>query len=171
LKELYRTYSYYFLFYRPIKSRILQKLAIEEIPEDRIIGELANKVTRPVFRKQANVDMFWFSAHETSFYLVNEDTATFHFSLMFFRANMFRKIFFKKVGQMISSGLVQRIETRMNQAAYEGKQKVKQSTPQQLTMNHLGICFLAILICLALSFLVFIAERLVSFYAKRVNKN
>jgi hypothetical protein len=105
--------------------------------------------------------MFWYSAPNPSFYLLDEDTATFHFSLLFFRASMYRKIFFKKVDQMISSGLVQRIETRMNQVAYEEKQKVEASTPQQLTMEHLGICFLAILICLALSFLVFVAERFV----------
>jgi hypothetical protein len=134
---------------------------VEDIPAGWIFGEFSNKVTMPVFRKQANVDRFWYSAPNPSFYLLDEDTATFHFSLLFFRANVFRKIFFKKVGQMISSGLVQRIENKMNQVAYKGKQNVEPSTPQQLTMEHLGICFLAILVCLALSFLVFVAERFV----------
>jgi hypothetical protein len=93
-----------------------------------------------------------------SVYLLDENSATLHYSLAFNRSNPYNRIFNKKIDQLISGGLVLKFEQiRTSYHRRQPKQEDSQE-PQILTVQHLEICFIAIMICLGLSCLVFMIE-------------
>lgn len=66
----------------------------------------------------------------------------------------FNKVFKRKINELISSGMV---EYMMNARKPRPPEKVDEG-PKQLTMSHLGICFITIVIFLVISIVVFIGE-------------
>jgi hypothetical protein len=78
----------------------------------------------------------------------------------------------RKISQLIESGIIQKLENDRSIEINKLKQDQKAApTPSEvgvLTMDQLGICFFAILICL--SFVVFVLECATGFVLKRLNK-
>lgn len=112
------------------------------------------KLTSLTYRKQFTAIMFKLVNRKSSIYLLDENTATVHFIMLFSKTNPLRFIFIKKIDQLIASGVISWSEERRN---YVPKQ-VTDVDPQRLTMEHIGICFLAIMISLGLCCIVFIVE-------------
>lgn len=132
-------------------------------PDIKNIIEPENKLTMIVFRDRTNHEMFGQFSGLSTIYLLDENTATVHFSFYFPRNSVLSRIFMKKIDQLITGGLIQKSEADRKVA----RNFVKNDDPQQLTINHLGVCFLAILISLGLSGVVFLAEFMFWFLTKR----
>jgi hypothetical protein len=128
-----------------------------EMPDYSIFSDYANKLTQLVLRQATSTFLSQQANKATSVHLLDENTATFHFSLMLPRPNSANKLFFQIVDQLLSGGLIQKLEADRNFVPLSHKQ-LEEESPQQLTMNHLGICFAVIMICLALCCIVFLVE-------------
>jgi hypothetical protein len=116
-----------------------------------------NKLTFIAFRKVSNTIMSQQSKKGISIHFLDENTLTYHFSLMFAVPNSKNKIFIKKIDQIITAGLAQKVEVGQESVDREAKIDAK-FEPQPLTMDHLGVCFIVIIVCLALCCVVFLAE-------------
>jgi hypothetical protein len=93
-----------------------------------------------------------------SFHLLEENSATLHYSLLFKRRDPYKKIFFKKLDQLFETGWIQWMQHLLEYVAARSVEKDEEG-PRRLSMDHLGVCFLAITACLSLTCLVFIIER------------
>jgi hypothetical protein len=71
-------------------------------------------------------------------------------------------IFIKYIDQLVSSGLIQKLEQNKVKTSQHSKQ-VEEQELQPLTMDHLGVCFAAIMICSGLCCFVFFIECLNNF--------
>jgi hypothetical protein len=86
------------------------------------------------------------------FSCLNENIATAHFYFAFRRSSPYIRKFIRIIDQLISAGIVQKIEV-------EGKKKLTPETVNmQLDMEQLSVCFIIVAICLSISFIVFVAE-------------
>jgi hypothetical protein len=99
-----------------------------------------------------------------SIHLLDEDTATLHFSLIFSRFKPLNRIFTGKVDQLISSGIVQKLQKDDSTSIFTRHQSQNEKKAQKLTMDHIGVCFAAILSCLGLSLVVFLIELLSKYF-------
>jgi hypothetical protein len=90
--------------------------------------------------------------------MLDENTDTVHYSLMLNRDNPYKNSFFTKVDQIVSSGIAQKLDEKQNRA---NVLEIKDQGAVPLTMDHLGICFALILVCLGLSCAVFVIERII----------
>ena len=75
-----------------------------------------------------------------------------HFSLFLTPNKPWNKIIIETIDHLISAGIAQRIELKVPSPSKE------EEGPQPLTMDHLGVCFIFIAICWALSIVVFVGE-------------
>jgi hypothetical protein len=118
--------------------------------------EHQNKVTMPMLRSELAI-LSKKLDKAFSVFCIQENSATFHLSLILLRGNRFQKTFIEKVNQMVPVGLIQKSENTRTMAGRTDKQD-NDPKPQKLTLEHLGVCFAVILICLALSCSVFMFE-------------
>jgi hypothetical protein len=89
---------------------------------------------------------------EFKFYFLDENIATTHFFFAFRRTCPYTKTFIRKIDQLISAGIVQKVEI-------EGKKIIEREVEKkQLTMDELSVCFIIVAICLGISFIVFVGE-------------
>jgi hypothetical protein len=129
------------------------------MPDMRVFADFENKMTFAMLREDAK---FYFSLNTNrapSIHFVDENSATLHYSLTFPRYDPYKKIFFKKLDQLIEAGWIQWIQELQKYVFSRNVKKDEDQGPTQLTLDHLGVCFIAIMACLALACLVFILER------------
>lgn len=123
------------------------------------LSEYENRVTALTSHKQLALYMseVKMPTSSSTIELLAEDTLTIHYCMMFRRANMLSNIFIRKIDQLITGGISNRI-TRDDHIKEQLSKQDEEHKPHPLTMKHLGVCFAAILICLGLSFAVFLLE-------------
>jgi hypothetical protein len=71
------------------------------------------------------------------------------------------KVINRKIDQLLQSGIIQKFEKERLSAMDQVGKSDHEEIAQVLKMKHLGICFTAIMILLALSCVVFLIECLV----------
>jgi hypothetical protein len=139
-------------------------LEVEEISADfSVFAEYENKVTMITLRKFMQIALLQSANKVSSVYFINENTATMHFSLMFPKLNPLNKIFISTIDRLIESGHVLQFERNWN--FVDGSRLLNEQQPQVLTMDHIGVCFVAIMVFLGLSCVVFVLEHI----AKKIN--
>jgi HD superfamily phosphohydrolase len=129
-------------------------LNVTDYPTRDSFFELENKLTVLEYRKQSVISISHSTTITPSLYFVEKNAVTLHYSFMFARHSSMNKVFLNKLDQMISSGMSYE---PLKSLALE-REDFGRAPLQRLTMNHLGVCFVAILIFLCISFAVFIAE-------------
>jgi hypothetical protein len=83
--------------------------------------------------------------------------ATLSHVIAFHRSNPLNKRFMTKVDQLISAGLTRKIVDDDNKSD-RLVQEQDDEAARPLTMDHLGVCFIAIITCLGLCCVVFFIE-------------
>jgi hypothetical protein len=131
-------------------------LQMNKIPNITAFIEHENKLTKIVFRKKFLAAAPDYTEILSSKYLLDENLATLHFSLLLLRSHPLNQIFLRKIDQLLSSGLIQKLEEQTRPST-----KPEDNEAQTLKMDHLDICFNVIMICLGLSCVVFLIECLV----------
>lgn len=93
-----------------------------------------------------------------SFYMLDEDNLTVQVYPMFL--HRLSKSFIKNIHRLIATGIPQKIDHGLIylDKKVQKKPSPKSKKPKPLTMDHLGVCFVPILVCLGLSSISFIAE-------------
>lgn len=129
---------------------------MKQMPDFSIFVDYQNKATRLAPRKTGGA--LNNRKKGTSFHLLEENAMTVQFSQMFFRAHPLSKTFVKHTNQLIASGLVTALEDFRSFIERISRKEENHQNPRSLTMSHLGVCFIAILICLAVSCFVFFIE-------------
>jgi hypothetical protein len=114
-----------------------------------------------VFRRAVNIFLSKSVNQISSIYFLENYAVTYHIGLVFNESSPINGILNKKVDQLISNGVVQELERIESKDGVLVHQNDEQG-PQQLTMEHLGICFVAILIFLGISIAVFVIECIAS---------
>jgi hypothetical protein len=105
----------------------------------------------------------------SSFHLLDENFATIHFSMLFGRSNPLNIVFIRKIDQLLSGGLL--LKHNNYEIFYHPSQQEEEQVPKKLTMDHLGICFVAVTVCLGLSCIAFMIELLRAYIVKQVGSS
>lgn len=97
---------------------------------------------------------------------IKDDIITVHMSMFLKKHSRMNKVLNTKIDQLIQSGIMQRlIEAQFAKSTdvtkKEKEDDKKDDVPEQLTMEHLELCFVTILICLAVSCVAFFYEVLI----------
>lgn len=124
---------------------------------DTVFADYQNKLTSLVLRKEKEIKMSRITGKTSSLHLLEENTGTLQFSLYFWRNCYTNKILIKKVNQLFSTGIIQKLELERTKVNRLLKAENEDKT-QILTMDHLDVCFATIMICLVLSCVVFLIE-------------
>jgi hypothetical protein len=96
---------------------------------------------------------------------LKQNANTFVYSQCFDRRNHINEIFLRKIEQLMTSGVTKKLEDDTREILKRAKTKADENEgPKQLTFDHLGLCFVAIAICLALSCIVFVLECLTKYF-------
>jgi hypothetical protein len=138
------------------------KLAIEveKMPETRAFLEHDNKLTMMKNRIDAKIVKETSTVTKAPLSMLDENLATLHYSLMFDSSDALQMSLPKKLDEMISTGWIQKInENRSIAGAQKIEDELQEARP--LTLDHLGVCFIAILICLGFSLAVFLIEKII----------
>jgi hypothetical protein len=93
--------------------RFINTQLVDAVPYTAL-GEPGNKFTMALLRKGVKTFSLRESNEELSVQLLNEDSATLHFCLMFPRSKPLTQIFIYKIDQLISSGIVRRLEEQQS---------------------------------------------------------
>lgn len=129
-----------------------------------------NKISLAVLRNEFITDLASGFDEPNSLYVLEEDVATVHYSISLKKASFLNKAINRQIDLLISSGIVQKFESeRLKEVAKtkkREKERAAESKSEVLTMDHLGICFVAILICLGISFVVFLGEFIVHYFTQ-----
>jgi hypothetical protein len=144
-------------------------MRVLELPNISIISEPKNKLTLFTLREQAKTWMLQQSNVASSLHFLEENTATLHFCLLF-PHSVPSSLFIKKIDQMMSSGLVQRLRKQENEVHRDTKHD-KDEKKLSLSMDHLGICFIVVMSCLGICCVVFVIECLANYLAIWFKKN
>jgi hypothetical protein len=127
---------------------------VPELPDLSTFAEHQNKLTTLVFRKD-----FKAMNRDCTDYLLETNTATLHYSMLFIRLHPWNQVLIKKVDQLFTAGIIQKLENERN--LHKQEAKPDDGKARSLTMDHLGICFATIMICLGLSCIAFVVEWIV----------
>jgi hypothetical protein len=131
-------------------------------------AEHSNKISWLTRRREAENLMANDNEKRSSIGFIDENLMEFRNALLLLKQSPVNEIINRKIGQLLQSGIIQHLEknrfaaTKKVAAAAKDEEN-SQDDAEQLTMEHLGLCFYAILIGLALSCFVFAFERLVEF--------
>jgi hypothetical protein len=150
---------------------IKNPLILEDYDISTIV-EHSNKISVVTLRKFVDQWISSNSGKKPYFGYIEKNIATFHMSLFLKKHSPLNRAINYKIDQMIQSGIMQRLVDAnfedsakiINKQNEEENQKEK---PEQLTMEHLELCFCAVLIGLAVSFIVFALELLVGLFSSR----
>lgn len=140
------------------------------MPDYRAFADHDKKVTFLTLRKALQIWLANVTDKETSIHFVDKNTATLHFSMTFLRSNTsINQVFIRKIDQFVSAGLVQKMEEDRHVTS-RSKWTDNSQKPQPLTMDHLGVCFVVIMICLGLCCVVFMVECVVSTFLRKFHE-
>jgi hypothetical protein len=137
--------------------------------EFNLLADHSNKISMFVTRKELQNKFSINLNKPTSVHLSDENLVTFHVSIWFKKGSPLNKVISTKIGQLLQGGIIQKFESeRFENVTRAAKQKEeeREETPKKLTMDHLGLCFIAIMICLGLCIVVFVIEYLSQFFCR-----
>jgi hypothetical protein len=126
--------------------------------EKLIFVEHANKISFVVYRKGTLLWSALMSDKPTSLHFIEEDFLTDHFCLYLEKSSPLNKIINRKIDQLLQAGIIQKFEDERFEATKRVSKSDNEEIAQMLTLEHLGLCFIAIMILLALSCVVFVIE-------------
>jgi hypothetical protein len=106
--------------------------------------------------------------NRATYYFLDEDLATFQTSFFFRKSSPLNEIIKRKIDQLLQSGIIQKFEEERLKALKRSRKEDNEEIAEILTTDHLGICFIAITICWAFSFVVFLLECASGWFFKRV---
>jgi hypothetical protein len=129
----------------------------EEI-EKFISVEHANKISFIVMRKDTQLARALTTDKPTSCHFIEEDLLTDHFCLYLEKSSPLNKIINRKIDQLLQAGIIQKFEDERFEAIKRVDKSDHEEIARVLTLEHLGLCFIAIMIMLALSCVVFVIE-------------
>jgi hypothetical protein len=139
--------------------------------DDEILSEHSNKISKIYLRKYVNDFISSETGKKPVFGWIEKDLLSVHMSMMLIKHSRMNRIFNIKIDQLIESGIVQHLVTaefaNSSKVVEKQKEEEKQKIPEKLTMEHLELCFYAVLIGLALSCFVFVFELLIGFFSSR----
>jgi hypothetical protein len=139
--------------------------------EPSVYTEHTNKISQFVLRKMHDDLISKDSGKKSYFGYVEEDIITFYISLLLRKHNPMNRIFKIKIDQVISSGIMNKFFVGLFEVSAivsrKQQEEEKQENPEKLTMEHLELCFYAVLIGLAMSCVVFVAELLIGSRSSR----
>lgn len=134
-----------------------------KIPDSARLSEHTNKLTFAFYRKEfklkTEADI---GLAESSLHLLRKNAASYQFSMLFERPSKFTDIFIRNINELIDTGVIEKLEKKRNFADGPPKQN-KHQIARVLNMDHLGVCFIFILIALSLCVLVFVIECIVGY--------
>jgi hypothetical protein len=115
------------------------------------------------YKKSSNM-----SGEKPSYGFIKEDLIDMRFSLILKKNSPLNKAINVKIDQLIESGIMKHVQeaelmASLKIAAKVKKEEKQQKDAEQLTMEHLELCFYAILIGLALSCVVFLVELMIGY--------
>jgi hypothetical protein len=120
-----------------------------------------------VFRNEDRESTILISERKPQYGYIEEDILVLHFVLYMKKHSPMNRIFKTKIDQMIQGGIVQYLQKDLGDKSITFEKGLKEEEnledPTQLTIEHLELCFYAILIGLALSCVVFLYELLIGF--------
>jgi hypothetical protein len=146
--------------------RITRSTEVFEKPKLDTLAEFKNKFTSIAFRKLTRSKTLK-EDYVSSLHLLEENSATTHTSVMFPRYNPLSEIFIRKLNQLISNGEVAKLEKIQHPDARPASGS-EQNIPEVLSYRHLEIGFVAVFICLGLSFVVFLGECITGYVVRRM---
>jgi hypothetical protein len=134
------------------------------------IVEHSNKISLLTFRKNIDDYVSYLSGKKPYFGYIEENIMTLHMVFLLKKHSRMNRVFNIKIDQLIESGIMQHfIQDRFAdtaKVAAKQNEEDKQENPEQLTMEHLELCFYAVLIGLALSCVVFTFEILIGLLSR-----
>lgn len=100
---------------------------------------------------------------------IEEEFMTLHLSMFLKKHSPMNRVFNRKIDQLFEAGIVKHLLAAQfansTDVTNEEKEKEKQDdVAEQLTMEHLDLCFIAVLIGLALSCIAFLFEVLIGYF-------
>jgi hypothetical protein len=125
--------------------------------------EHSNKISRMMLRKESVNQQTIFKGGTSSMYFLKEDIITFYYSFLFKKGSPLNKVVNRKIGQLLQGGIIQKAEEERFEASKRAAKYKDEDNPEILTMDHLGLCFIAIMICLGLGCIVFAIECLTGY--------
>lgn len=146
--------------------RITRSTQVLNKPEDDTFSEFKNKFTSIAFRKLTRSKTLRADCI-SSLHLLEENSATTHTSVMFPRSNPLSEVFIRKLNQLISNGEVAKLEKIQHPDARPAAGS-EQNIPEVLSYRHLEIGFVAVFICLGLSFVVFLGECITGYVLRKM---
>jgi hypothetical protein len=109
----------------------------------------------------------------SSIHFLKQNFLTVHSSFLLKVGTPMNKAINRKISQLFEGGIVKKLEAErieaINKANREKTQTPSAPEAQILTLEHLGLSFFAILICLGLCTVVFAVECVVGFVQKKLN--
>jgi uncharacterized protein YqgQ len=129
-------------------------------------AEHSNKISWLTRRRETENVLANANEKRSSIGFIDENLMEFRYALLLKKRSPMNEIINRKIGQLLQSGIIQHLEKNRfgaikKIAAAAKDEENSQEDAEQLTMEHLGLCFFAVLIGLALSCFVFAIERLV----------
>lgn len=119
--------------------------------------EPSNKVIA-IIRLQNAVEQLTYRSGESSLHKLPEVQHSWYLSLMFLKFNPFLEEFNSKIGRMVNTGCLYFDKYGFNPNKTLIRQAAEDIGPQVLTMDHLGVAFIAFSIPLTMSITVFLVE-------------
>jgi hypothetical protein len=132
--------------------------------------EPSNKISCMALRKVTDDYVSFASGKKPYYGYIEENIITFHMLFVLKKHSRKNRVFNIKIDQLIESGIMQHfLEAQFADSAKvaaKQNEEEKQENPEQLTMEHLELCFYAVLIGLALSCVVFVFEILIGLLSR-----
>jgi hypothetical protein len=120
------------------------------------------KISLMTVRKEVLNILASLSDKKSSIHFIEEDLMTLPISFVLKKSSPMNKIINRKIGQLLQAGIIQKFEKERFGAMDRVGKSDHEEIAQVLTMQHLGLCFAAIMIMLALSCVVFVIECIVA---------
>jgi hypothetical protein len=126
-----------------------------------------NKFSYITNLKESQNELASISDKKSSVYYIEEDLATLHYAMSLKKSSPMNKVINRKIDQLLQAGIIQKFEKERFGSLDRVEKSDHEEVNQMLTLEHLGICFVAIMMLLALSCVVFVIECAVG-HVKRI---
>lgn len=124
-----------------------------------IVAEPTNRFTHLIWRAhRGSIEKKYRNKFVPSNFLLEENVVTLPFYMMLPRYVPYTEAFKEQINLMLSNGMIQKWHAKKWEYVADPKKHVEFNQPQTLTLEHLRLGFLGFLICLAISFAVFLIE-------------
>jgi hypothetical protein len=118
------------------------------------------------FEKASSIILANLTNKALSQHFTGENLATYHYSLYLKRSSPLNRVISRKIGQLLQAGIIKKFEDERFEAIKRASKQHVEDNAEILTLEHLGLCFFAILICLGLSCIVFVIECFTGFWCR-----